>query len=210
MVQAVERGALFFLDKVQASLALAKCFSEGALRHLPLGISQLGVKKLEQHLGIVLFERRHRGVTITPAGRHFLDEVRRGVGHVPVLALIAHSPGRLNLGCRRLAPLSAEPSAGQRPKHPRESEPDPCDDLNDEIEEKSYLVRDLRIMPRLRRPMFKDDASGILQDKSSADMEHVQRSIGPSGKFFREITSQDRIAKHCSCADGGHSGPQDV
>jgi len=51
-----------------------------------LGVSQSSVsqriKELEQHLGIMLFERRHRGVTITAAGQHFLDEVRRGLEHI--------------------------------------------------------------------------------------------------------------------------------
>jgi DNA-binding transcriptional LysR family regulator len=51
-----------------------------------LGVSQSSVsqriKELEQHLGILLFERRHRGVTITPAGQHFLDEVRRGIENI--------------------------------------------------------------------------------------------------------------------------------
>ena len=51
-----------------------------------LGVSQSSVstriKQLEQDLGILLFERRHRGVRLTEAGRHFLEHVATGVEHL--------------------------------------------------------------------------------------------------------------------------------
>lgn len=51
-----------------------------------LGVSQSSVsnriKALEENLGILLFERRHRGVRLTEAGRRFVTEVATGIGHL--------------------------------------------------------------------------------------------------------------------------------
>ena len=51
-----------------------------------LGVSQSSVsariKALEDRLGIVIFERRHRGVRLTDAGRRFVAEVAIGMGHL--------------------------------------------------------------------------------------------------------------------------------
>lgn len=40
------------------------------------------IKALEEVLGILLFERRHRGVRLTEAGRRFVAEVATGIGHL--------------------------------------------------------------------------------------------------------------------------------
>jgi len=40
------------------------------------------IKALEQTLGILLFERRHRGVRLKEAGRPFIAEVATGIGHI--------------------------------------------------------------------------------------------------------------------------------
>lgn len=40
------------------------------------------IKGLEDALGILLFERRHRGVRLTEAGRRFIEEVSVGIGHL--------------------------------------------------------------------------------------------------------------------------------
>lgn len=51
-----------------------------------MGVSQSSVstriKTLEDDLGILLFERRHRGVRLTDAGRRFVTEVSVGIGHI--------------------------------------------------------------------------------------------------------------------------------
>ncbi len=51
-----------------------------------LGVSQSSVstrvKLLEQDLGILLFERLPRGVRLTEAGRHFVDQVAVGIDHL--------------------------------------------------------------------------------------------------------------------------------
>ena len=48
-----------------------------------LGVTQSSVstriKALEETLGILLFERRHRGVRLTEAGRRFVTEVSSGI-----------------------------------------------------------------------------------------------------------------------------------
>lgn len=40
------------------------------------------VKQLEQHLGLELFYRKHRGLELTEAGRQLLPELTRGFGHM--------------------------------------------------------------------------------------------------------------------------------
>jgi len=51
-----------------------------------LGISQSSVssriKTLEDDLGVLLFERRHRGVRLTEVGRHFVVEVSAGIAQL--------------------------------------------------------------------------------------------------------------------------------
>ncbi len=72
-----------------------------------LGVSQSSVstriKQLEQDLGILLFERRHRGVRLTEAGQHFLEHVATGIEHldhaVKTAGAIARGEqGRLRIG----------------------------------------------------------------------------------------------------------------
>lgn len=51
-----------------------------------LGVCQSSVsnrvKALEDRLGILIFERRHRGVRLTDAGRKFVAEIAIGIGHL--------------------------------------------------------------------------------------------------------------------------------
>ncbi|WAC61299.1 LysR family transcriptional regulator [Brevundimonas sp. SL130] len=51
-----------------------------------LGVSQSSVstriKALEDHLGTILFERRHRGVHLTEAGRGFVNQIAMGIEHL--------------------------------------------------------------------------------------------------------------------------------
>jgi len=72
-----------------------------------LGVTQSSissrVKALEETLGIQLFERRHRGVRLTEAGRHFVAGVSAGIGHLDhvvrtVGALATGSEGQLYIG----------------------------------------------------------------------------------------------------------------
>ncbi|WP_315810805.1 LysR family transcriptional regulator [Bradyrhizobium sp. SZCCHNR3107] len=72
-----------------------------------LGVSQSSVstriKALEEDLGVVLFERRHRGVRLTDAGRSFITEVAAGIGHLDLAIKTAGSVmngavGHLSIG----------------------------------------------------------------------------------------------------------------
>lgn len=80
----VADGRIPLISLVQA-LAVAEHLN---FRHAAsaLGVSQSSVstriKLLEEDLGILLFERRHRGVRLTEAGRAFVTEVSTGIGHL--------------------------------------------------------------------------------------------------------------------------------
>ena len=72
-----------------------------------LGVSQSSVstriKQLEQDLGTLLFERRHRGVRLTEAGQHFLEHVATGIEHLDHAVRTADTiargeQGRLRVG----------------------------------------------------------------------------------------------------------------
>lgn len=72
-----------------------------------LGVSQSSVstriKALEETLGILLFERRHRGVRLTEAGQRFVTEVAAGIGHIDLAvqtagAISSGTEGQLAIG----------------------------------------------------------------------------------------------------------------
>jgi DNA-binding transcriptional LysR family regulator len=72
-----------------------------------LGVSQSSVstriKQLEEDLGILLFERRHRGIRLTQAGEHFLEHVAAGIEHLEHAlrtagAVARGEHGRLRIG----------------------------------------------------------------------------------------------------------------
>lgn len=72
-----------------------------------LGVSQscvsARIKALEETLGILLFERRHRGVRLTEAGQRFVAEVATGIGHIDLAvqtagAISSGTEGRLAIG----------------------------------------------------------------------------------------------------------------
>ena len=80
-----------------------------------LGVAQSSVsarvKALEEDLGILLFERRARGVRLTEAGRHFVERIAAGVDqldHAVKTAGMAASgeTGRLRIGIHALIPGS--------------------------------------------------------------------------------------------------------
>ncbi|WP_241213330.1 LysR family transcriptional regulator [Sphingomonas sp. ABOLE] len=94
-----------------------------------LGVAQSSVsarvKALEEDLGILLFERRARGVRLTEAGRHFVERIAAGVDqldHAVKTAGMAATGewGRLRIGIHALIPRSflAELIGQYRENHP--------------------------------------------------------------------------------------------
>lgn len=95
-----------------------------------LGVSQSGlsqrIKQLEEDLGVLLFERRHRGVAVTEAGERFLRHIAVGIGQldhaVKVAGMIAGGElGRLRIGLGGvlISPALAELLGRFRESYPR-------------------------------------------------------------------------------------------
>ena len=110
------------------TLAVAEYLS---FRHAAnaLGVAQSSVsarvKALEEDLGILLFERRARGVRLTEAGRHFVERIAAGVDqldHAVKTAGMAATGewGRLRIGVHALIPRSflADLIGQYRENHP--------------------------------------------------------------------------------------------
>lgn len=104
-LSAVASGKIPLISLVQV-LAVAEHLN---FRHAAnrLGVSQSSVstriKALEEDLGILLFERRHRGVRLTEAGRSFVAEITIGIEHLDHAiktagAISSGAVGRLNIG----------------------------------------------------------------------------------------------------------------
>lgn len=94
-----------------------------------LGVAQSSVsarvKALEEDLGILLFERRARGVRLTEAGRRFVEHVAAGVGQLDHAVKTAGMEasgqcGRLRMGIHALIPGSflADLIGQYRENHP--------------------------------------------------------------------------------------------
>uniref|UniRef100_Q11FX4 Transcriptional regulator, LysR family n=1 Tax=Chelativorans sp. (strain BNC1) TaxID=266779 RepID=Q11FX4_CHESB len=95
-----------------------------------LGVSQSGlsqrIRQLEEDLGVLLFERRHRGVAVTEAGEHFLRHIAAGIDQldhaVKVAGMIAGGElGRLRIGLGGvlISPALAELLGRFRESYPR-------------------------------------------------------------------------------------------
>lgn len=102
---ALLRGRIPLVALIQA-LSVAEYLN---FRHAAnaLGVSQSSVsariKALEEDLGVVLFERRHRGVRLTDAGSSFIAEVAAGIGHLDLAiktagAVLNGAVGHLSMG----------------------------------------------------------------------------------------------------------------
>jgi DNA-binding transcriptional LysR family regulator len=100
----------------------------GAARELGVSRSAVSqaVRQLEEHLGVVLFARTTRSVSLTDAGRRLVDAAGPSIGQVvAALANVASQPGetvgRLRLSVPRAAvPFVIEPVLPTfRVRHPR-------------------------------------------------------------------------------------------
>lgn len=66
-----------------------------------------GVQRLEDLLGVSLFERGHSGVRLTNAGQRFLSEARPAIEQLEVAVRIASASGRAEVGVLRIGILSS-------------------------------------------------------------------------------------------------------
>ncbi|PZN27314.1 MAG: LysR family transcriptional regulator [Proteobacteria bacterium] len=95
-------------------------FSRAAERlHVSQPPLSLHVKTLEEELGVRLFDRTNRGVTLTPAGQVFFDETRAVLRRLDQAVIKAQSAGlgevgTLSVGFVSIAGLSILPPALKR------------------------------------------------------------------------------------------------
>lgn len=88
-------------------------YEYGNLTHAAraLGVSQSSVsqrlRELERGLGIKLFERQHRGMYVTPAGRHFFENVRPGLDRLDYAVKSAGMIARGEAGALRVGLFSS-------------------------------------------------------------------------------------------------------
>ncbi|MCX8999928.1 LysR family transcriptional regulator [Rhizobiaceae bacterium BDR2-2] len=105
------RGRIPLASLIQ-TLAVAEYLN---FRHAAnaLGMNQstvsIRIKTLEQDLGVLLFERLPRGVRLTPAGRHFVEQITAGIGQldhaVKTAGMLARGDhGQLRIGVHALIP----------------------------------------------------------------------------------------------------------
>ncbi|PRD41294.1 LysR family transcriptional regulator [Phyllobacterium phragmitis] len=128
-------GAGSFWARVFRSSHLIQAVAVGEhlnIRHAAaaLGASQSSVStrimQLEETLGIRLFERRHRGVLVTEAGRQFLTDVRAGLEQLDHAVKSAGAIGKGKVGRLRIG-VPTTISTGflaERVKRYREEWPD--------------------------------------------------------------------------------------
>jgi DNA-binding transcriptional LysR family regulator len=111
MVMVSLRQLRYFLEVVDAG-----GFSAAAER-LFVAQSALSrqISELERELQAVLLERSSKGVTLTPAGRTFVDEARRVLTELEGSIALTRSVARGEQGTVRLAHSSSVPFAGPLP-----------------------------------------------------------------------------------------------
>lgn len=100
--------------------ALIQCLAVAehlSFRHAAnaIGISQscvsARVKALEDELGVLLFERSTRGVRLTEAGRHFVEQVAAGIDQLDHAVRTAGAFARGDEGCLRIGVHAMTPGS---------------------------------------------------------------------------------------------------
>ncbi len=99
---------LHALPAFEAAARLGSFLAAAAALHLTPSAISHRIRLLENHLGQALFERRHRAVALTPAGRRYLAVVRDSLLRLDEASALLRAPQRERLR------LSAAPALGSQ------------------------------------------------------------------------------------------------
>lgn len=99
------------------AIAEAESFSRASERlHVAQAALSQRIRDLEEELGLALFERRGRGVRLTPAGRHYHEEIRQLLSRIEAAGEQARQIERGELGSLRLGLLESFSLSGPVPR----------------------------------------------------------------------------------------------
>lgn len=97
---------LHTLPAFEAAARLGSFLAAAEALHLTPSAISHRIRQLEAHLGQALFERRHRAVVLTAAGRRYLAVVREALLKLDEASALLRAPGRERIR------LSAAPALG--------------------------------------------------------------------------------------------------
>ncbi|MFN4324467.1 MAG: LysR substrate-binding domain-containing protein [Azonexus sp.] len=103
-----ELPPLHTLPAFEAAARLGSFLAAAKALHLTPSAISHRIKQLEEHLGQPLFERRHRAVVLTAAGRRYLAVVREALLRLDEASAVLREPGRERLR------ISAAPALGSK------------------------------------------------------------------------------------------------
>lgn len=99
---------LHTLPAFEAAARLGSFLAAADALHLTPSAISHRIRLLEEHLGQALFERRHRAVALTPAGRRFLAVVRDSLLRLDEASAVLRAPQRERLR------ISVAPALGSK------------------------------------------------------------------------------------------------
>ncbi|MDE1544310.1 LysR substrate-binding domain-containing protein [Dechloromonas agitata] len=99
---------LHTLPAFEAAARLGSFLAAAETLHLTPSAISHRIKQLEEHLGQPLFERRHRAVVLTAAGRRYLAVVREALLRLDEASAVLRAPRRERLR------ISAAPALGSK------------------------------------------------------------------------------------------------
>lgn len=99
---------LHTLPAFEAAARLGSFLAAAEALHLTPSAISHRIKQLEEHLGQPLFERRHRAVVLTAAGRRYLAVVREALLRLDEASAVLRAPRRERLR------ISAAPALGSK------------------------------------------------------------------------------------------------
>src|SRR5574343_1712278 len=99
---------LHTLPAFEAAARLGSFLAAAEALHLTPSAISHRIRQLEEHLGQALFERRHRAVVLTAAGRRYLAVVREALLRLDEASAVLRAPQRKRLR------ISAAPALGSK------------------------------------------------------------------------------------------------